>query len=72
DALGGGFDAGQAFVGDLGELHLWSRALAPPEVAALARCEPRASPAHGDLLAWPRAGLELHGGVTARPFRPCT
>ncbi|XP_058684885.1 neuronal pentraxin-1-like [Poecile atricapillus] len=69
DSLGGRFDATQAFVGELAEFHLWSRALAPPEVAALARC---ASPARGDLLAWARAGLELHGGVTARPFRPCS
>ncbi|XP_064262640.1 neuronal pentraxin-1-like [Passer domesticus] len=69
DALGGRFDATQAFVGELAELHLWSRALAPPEVAALARC---ASPARGDLLAWAQAGLELHGGVTTLPFQPCT
>ncbi|XP_075583447.1 neuronal pentraxin-2-like [Pelecanus crispus] len=68
DALGGRFDATQAFVGDIADFHLWSRVLDAGEVAALAGCGTHAP---GDLLAWAEGGLELHGGVTTLPFDPC-
>uniref|UniRef100_A0A8V5GMF5 Pentraxin (PTX) domain-containing protein n=1 Tax=Melopsittacus undulatus TaxID=13146 RepID=A0A8V5GMF5_MELUD len=69
DSLGGRFDASQSFQGSLSGLELWGRVLTPPEVAAVATCGARPPP---DLLAWTRPALELHGGVTARPFQPCT
>ncbi|XP_071657163.1 neuronal pentraxin-1-like [Patagioenas fasciata] len=68
DALGGRFDATQAFVGDIAEFHLWGRVLDAAEVAAVASCDTRPA---GDLLAWAPGALELHGGATALPFDPC-
>ncbi|XP_074995505.1 neuronal pentraxin-2-like [Calonectris borealis] len=68
DALGGRFDATQAFVGEISDFHLWGRVLDAAEVAAVAGCSTRPA---GDLLAWTEGGLELHGGVTTLPFDPC-
>ncbi|CAB4013113.1 Hypothetical predicted protein, partial [Paramuricea clavata] len=36
DSVGGGFDANQAFGGEISEVHVWNRALSPAEIEVLA------------------------------------
>lgn len=68
DALGGRFDASQSFVGEMSDLHLWSRVLTAGDIHSLASC---GSHLQGDVLAWSEEEVELHGGVSSYPFEPC-
>ena len=36
DSVGGGFDAEDAFVGEVTEVHVWNRVLSPAEIEVLA------------------------------------
>ena len=59
DTVGGGFDPGQAFVGELTELHVWDRVLSPAEIKDLASsC---ASNMKGNYIAY--SDFEIKGDV---------
>lgn len=68
DTLGGRFDASQSFVGEMADLHMWSRALTASDIYGLASC---GSHLRGDVIAWSEEELELHGGVSTYPSEPC-
>ncbi|XP_051901956.1 neuronal pentraxin-2-like [Pristis pectinata] len=68
DAVGGRFDATQAFVGNLSDFNMWDRVLQPDEVRRLAACDGRAA---GNLVAWTVGGVELRGGAVRLPSHPC-
>ncbi|XP_047667259.1 neuronal pentraxin-2 [Tachysurus fulvidraco] len=68
DSLGGRFDATQAFVGEISDLHLWSHTLTHHDIYSLASCRGHMT---GDVISWAESVVELHGGVTKYPFDPC-
>lgn len=69
DTLGGGFDATQAFVGELANFNVWDRKLSTGEIYNLATCNSRAQV--GSVFAWSEASIEVFGGTTKWPFEPC-
>ncbi|XP_074870791.1 neuronal pentraxin-1 [Carettochelys insculpta] len=69
DTLGGGFDATQAFVGELAHFNVWDRKLSPGEVYSLATCSSKA-PA-GNVIAWAETSLDIYGGATKWTFEAC-
>ncbi|KAF7227130.1 neuronal pentraxin-2 [Nothobranchius furzeri] len=68
DTLGGRFDATQAYIGEMSDLHMWSHVLSSSEIYSLASC---GSHLQGDIIAWSETEVELHGGVAKYPFDPC-
>lgn len=69
DTLGGGFDATQAFVGELANLNIWNRKLSITEIYNLATCNSKAST--GDVFSWTESNIEVFGGATKWTFEPC-
>lgn len=69
DTLGGGFDATQAYVGELANLNIWNRKLSVTEIHNLATCNSRA-PA-GNVFSWTENNIEIFGGATKWTFEPC-
>lgn len=69
DTLGGGFDATQAFVGELAHFNIWDRKLTPGEVYNLATCSPKAL--SGNVIAWAEPHIEIYGGATKWTFEAC-
>ncbi|CAN9510782.1 unnamed protein product [Ophioblennius macclurei] len=69
DTLGGGFDATQAYVGELANLNIWSRKLSAGEIYGLATCSSKA-PA-GNVFSWTEGNIEIFGGATKWTFEPC-
>ncbi|CAM5096869.1 unnamed protein product [Natator depressus] len=69
DTLGGGFDATQAFVGELAHFNIWDRKLSPGEIYHLATCSTKA-PA-GNVLAWSETTIDVYGGATKWTFEAC-
>lgn len=69
DTLGGGFDATQAFVGELANLNIWNRKLSIAEIYNLATCNSKA-PA-GNVFSWTESNIEIFGGATKWTFEPC-
>ncbi|XP_075760207.1 neuronal pentraxin-1 isoform X2 [Pelodiscus sinensis] len=69
DTLGGGFDATQAFVGELAHFNIWDRKLSPGEVYNLATCSTKA-PA-GNVIAWAETNIDVYGGATKWTFEAC-
>lgn len=69
DTLGGGFDATQAYVGELANLNIWNRKLSVNEIHNLATCNSRA-PA-GNVFSWTENNIEIFGGATKWTFEPC-
>lgn len=69
DTLGGGFDATQAFVGELAHFNIWDRRLSPGEVYNLATCSTKALP--GNVIAWAENQIEIYGGATKWTFEAC-
>ncbi|NWS75687.1 NPTX1 protein, partial [Crotophaga sulcirostris] len=69
DTLGGGFDATQAFVGELAHFNVWDRKLSPGEVYSLATCSTRALA--GNVIAWAEANIDIYGGATKWTFEAC-
>uniref|UniRef100_A0A8C9ZCI4 Si:dkey-283b15.2 n=1 Tax=Sander lucioperca TaxID=283035 RepID=A0A8C9ZCI4_SANLU len=68
DTLGGRFDATQSFVGEMSDVHMWSHVLTASDIYSLASCD---SHLRGDVIAWSKTEVELHGGVTKYPLNPC-
>nr|XP_021536393.1 neuronal pentraxin-1 [Neomonachus schauinslandi] len=69
DTLGGGFDATQAFVGELAHFNIWDRKLTPGEVYNLATCSAKAL--SGNVIAWAESHIEIYGGATKWTFEAC-
>ncbi|XP_051889280.1 LOW QUALITY PROTEIN: neuronal pentraxin-1-like [Pristis pectinata] len=69
DMLGGGFDATQAFVGEMSHFHMWDRVLTPGEVYSLANCS--AKTLVGNVIAWTEANVDIYGGATKWTFEAC-
>ena len=69
DTLGGGFDATQAYVGELANLNIWNRKLSIAEIYNLATCNSKA-PA-GNVFSWTENNIEIFGGATKWTFEPC-
>lgn len=69
DTLGGGFDATQAFVGDLANFHIWDRKLSVGEIYNLATCSSKAQV--GNVFAWMETSLEIYGGASKWTFEAC-
>lgn len=69
DTLGGGFDATQAFVGELAHFNIWDRKLTPGEVYNLATCSTKAL--SGNVIAWAESHIEIYGGATKWTFEAC-
>ncbi|CAL8356490.1 unnamed protein product [Boreogadus saida] len=69
DTLGGGFDATQAFVGELANLNFWDRKLSIGEIYNLATCNSRAQT--GNVFSWTEANIEIYGGALKLTFEPC-
>lgn len=67
--LGGGFDATQAFVGDLANFHIWDRKLSVGEIYNLATCSSKAQV--GNVFAWMETSLEIYGGASKWTFEAC-
>ncbi|NWY35336.1 NPTX1 protein, partial [Pheucticus melanocephalus] len=69
DTLGGGFDATQAFVGELAHFNVWDRKLSPGEVYGLATCSSKALA--GNVIAWAEANIDIYGGAAKWTFEAC-
>nr|KAF6374750.1 neuronal pentraxin receptor [Pipistrellus kuhlii] len=68
DALGGRFDATQAFVGDIAQFNLWDHALTSAQVLGIANCT---GPLPGNVLPWEDRLVEAFGGATKTAFDVC-
>ncbi|XP_038597851.1 neuronal pentraxin-1 [Tachyglossus aculeatus] len=69
DTLGGGFDATQAFVGELAHFNVWDRKLTPGEIYNLATCSTKALA--GNVIAWAETNIDIYGGATKWTFEAC-
>uniref|UniRef100_A0A3B3VBY2 Neuronal pentraxin 1 like n=2 Tax=Poecilia TaxID=8080 RepID=A0A3B3VBY2_9TELE len=69
DTYGGGFDATQAFVGDLANFHIWDRKLSEGEIYNLATCSSKAQV--GNVFAWMETSLDIYGGASKWTFEAC-
>ncbi|KAF4080282.1 hypothetical protein AMELA_G00168620 [Ameiurus melas] len=69
DTLGGGFDATQAFVGELANFNVWDKKLSSSEIYNLATCSSRAQ--SGNVLSWSESNIDVFGGATKWTFEPC-
>ncbi|MFT7804165.1 neuronal pentraxin-1-like [Arapaima gigas] len=69
DTLGGGFDATQAFVGELANFNIWDKKLSAGEIYSLATCSNKAPV--GNVFAWSESSIELFGGASKWTFEPC-
>ncbi|CAL8381647.1 neuronal pentraxin-2b isoform X1 [Gadus morhua] len=69
DVVGGRFDAGQAFVGELSQVNLWDRVLKPPEIRSMANCTTYLP---GNVVSWLASNVEVFGrGAFKRPLEVC-
>lgn len=69
DVVGGRFDAGQAFVGELSQVNIWDRVLKPAEIQSMANCS---SYTPGNVISWLASNVEVFGrGAFKRPLEMC-
>ncbi|KAF7204725.1 neuronal pentraxin-2b [Nothobranchius furzeri] len=69
DVVGGRFDAGQAFVGELSQVNVWDRVLKPGEIQSMANCS---SYLPGNVIPWLSSNVEVFGrGAFKRPLEMC-
>ncbi|XP_078572722.1 neuronal pentraxin-2-like [Branchiostoma floridae x Branchiostoma japonicum] len=67
DTVGGGFDASQAFIGDLSQVNLWNRVLSSAEMNdQSASCD-----RHGNVIDWADTFFDKRGKVTSSAYSPC-
>ncbi|KAJ8357600.1 hypothetical protein SKAU_G00203940 [Synaphobranchus kaupii] len=69
DTLGGGFDATQAFVGELANFNIWDKKLSVGEVYNLATCSSKAQ--MGNVFSWVETGIQIYGGASKWTFEAC-
>lgn len=69
DVVGGRFDAGQAFVGELSQVNIWDRVLKPVEIQSMANCSMYIP---GNVISWLANIVEVFGrGAFKRPLEMC-
>lgn len=69
DVVGGHFDAGQAFVGELTQVNIWDRVLKAAEVQSMANCSTYLP---GNVISWLASNVEVFGrGAFKRPLEMC-
>uniref|UniRef100_A0A8C6TTS8 Neuronal pentraxin IIb n=1 Tax=Neogobius melanostomus TaxID=47308 RepID=A0A8C6TTS8_9GOBI len=69
DVVGGRFDAGQAFVGELSQVNIWDRILKPSEIQSVANCSAYLA---GNVIQWLAGNVEVFGrGAFKRPLEVC-
>ncbi|XP_056153555.1 neuronal pentraxin-2b [Lampris incognitus] len=69
DVVGGRFDAGQAFVGELSQVNIWDRFLKPSEIQTMANCSAYIP---GNVVSWLSSNVEVFGrGAFKRPLEVC-
>lgn len=69
DVVGGRFDAGQAFVGELSQVNIWDRVLKPSEIQSMANCSTYVP---GNIISWLASNVEVFGrGAFKRPLEVC-
>ncbi|XP_068162253.1 neuronal pentraxin-2-like [Antennarius striatus] len=69
DVVGGRFDAGQAFVGELSQVNIWDRVLKPVEVLSMANCSAYIP---GNVISWLASNVEVFGrGAFKKPLEMC-
>ncbi|KAF0025228.1 hypothetical protein F2P81_022109 [Scophthalmus maximus] len=69
DVVGGRFDAGQAFVGELSQVNIWDRILKPVEIQSMANCSTYIP---GNVVPWLASNVEVFGrGAFKRPLELC-
>lgn len=68
DAVGGRFDATQAFVGEVAQFNMWDRVLTNSEIEGIANCT---IPLSGNLIHWDDRQVDVFGGATKSPFESC-
>ncbi|MBN3278862.1 NPTX1 protein, partial [Polyodon spathula] len=69
DTLSGGFDATQAFVGELANVNIWDRKLSSGEIYNLATCNSKALV--GNVISWAENNIDVYGGATKWTFEAC-
>ena len=57
DKMRGGFDKGQASIGDLSEFNLWNYVLSEVKVSDLAKCKDFE---RGNIVSWEKSAIETH------------
>ncbi|XP_078688578.1 polycystin family receptor for egg jelly-like isoform X2 [Branchiostoma floridae x Branchiostoma belcheri] len=62
DVVGGGFDADQAFTGELSGVNLWDRVLSPAEIAA--DCS-----YHGNVIDWDTTNIRVFGQASRAEYQ---
>ncbi|KAI8487880.1 hypothetical protein Bbelb_343280 [Branchiostoma belcheri] len=62
DAVGGGFDASQSFIGELSEVNLWDRVLSQTEIAADRSY-------HGNVIDWDTTNIRVFGQASRAEYR---
>ncbi|XP_017273775.1 neuronal pentraxin-2b [Kryptolebias marmoratus] len=69
DVVGGRFDAGQAFVGELSQVNIWDRVLKQTEIQSMANCSTYLP---GNVISWLPSNVEVFGrGAFKRPLEMC-
>ncbi|XP_029978228.1 neuronal pentraxin-2b [Sphaeramia orbicularis] len=69
DVVGGRFDAGQAFVGELSQVNIWDRVLKSAEIQSMANCS---SYIPGNVISWLASNVEVFGrGASKQPLEMC-
>ncbi|XP_055006494.1 neuronal pentraxin-2b [Boleophthalmus pectinirostris] len=69
DVVGGRFDAGQAFVGELSQVNIWDRVLKSSEIQSMANCSTYLP---GNIISWLASNVEVFGrGAFKRPLEMC-
>ncbi|XP_072312651.1 neuronal pentraxin-2b [Eucyclogobius newberryi] len=69
DVVGGRFDAGQAFVGELSQVNIWDRILKPSEIQTMANCSAYLP---GNIISWLVSNVEVFGrGAFKKPLEMC-
>ncbi|MBN3307547.1 NPTX1 protein, partial [Amia calva] len=69
DTLGGGFDATQAFVGELANFNIWDKKLSTADVYNLATCNSKAQV--GNVFSWLESSIDIYGGTSKWTYEPC-
>ncbi|XP_051877196.1 neuronal pentraxin-2-like [Pristis pectinata] len=68
DAVGGRFDATQAFVGELSHFNIWDRILASEVIRSIANCSANLA---GNIIPWIDNNVDAFGGATKLPLETC-
>ncbi|XP_078274211.1 neuronal pentraxin-2-like [Rhinoraja longicauda] len=68
DAVGGRFDATQAFVGELSHFNIWDRILTSDVIRSIANCSANLA---GNIIPWIDNNVDAFGGANKLPLETC-